>query len=50
MGILVDFEALKGEDEEEEVIIDYAGISKACLKELDDALVLMVFNEKEDDK
>lgn len=44
------FEALKKEDEEEEIILKNAGISKALLKQFDNLLVLMIFNEKPEDK
>lgn len=44
------FEALKNEDEDEEIILKHAGLSKALLKEFNNLLVLMIFNEKPEDK
>lgn len=50
MRLVHPFEALKKEDEEEEIILKNAGLSKALLKEFDNLLVLMIFNEKPEDK
>lgn len=44
------FEELKEEDEEEEVILEKAGLAKALLKELENGVVLLIFNESEEDK
>jgi hypothetical protein len=50
LDIVIPFEELKHEDEEEDVVLGAAGLSKALLKEFTNLLVLFTFNERPHDK
>ena len=50
LGLLVPLEELKDEDEEEDLVLGSAGLSKALLKEFDNLLLLVAYNDREEDR
>jgi len=50
LGLVRSFEELKDEDEKEEIILSHAGLTNALLKEMENVLVLLMFNEEVEDK